>query len=259
MDLFNKKYSKPIESKLFVYAFLLLFFIVLLRTAWISDDAAITLRTVLNFINGFGPTFNIDERVQAYTHPLWLLILSAGTLISGNVFYTTFFISIVITIFTLALLFKNISHNYFVVILIGLAVVLSKAFVDFSTSGLENPLSHLLLLLATLSASSIVEKGCNRLTVFYLVCSGLYLTRPDLLLIAFPLAVYLARRAIHHPKQLAITTTIAALPVIFWTFFSLFYYGFPFPNTAYAKLGTGIAVDELVIQGFRSVVSQRFS
>ena len=32
----------------------------------LSDDAAITLRTVLNFINGYGPTFNIDERV--YIH-----------------------------------------------------------------------------------------------------------------------------------------------------------------------------------------------
>ncbi len=40
------------------------------------------------------------------------------------------------------------------------------------------------------------------------------------------------------------------LPVIVWEFFSLFYYGFPFPNTAYAKLGAGIPQGELFGQGW---------
>ena len=34
-----------------------------------------------------------------------------------------------------------------------------------------------------------------------------------------------------------------------WELFSLIYYGFPFPNTAYAKLNTGIPQDELIDQG----------
>lgn len=251
MQLSQQKESAILHNRLFVIAFTLLFLLVLLRTAWISDDAAITLRTVLNFVHGFGPTFNIDERVQAYTHPLWFFILSFGSLISGNVFYTTFFTSLTISAIALGLLLRNASHNYFVLVLIGVAAVLSKAFVDFSTSGLENPLSHLLLLLAVLSASSNIEKGHNRLTIFFLICSGLYLNRPDLLVIVFPLAAYLALSAIHYPKQLAATLSIAAAPVIVWIAFSIFYYGFPFPNTAYAKLGTGIAVDERIIQGFR--------
>lgn len=251
MKLFEKKESAASHNRLFIFTFLLLFLLVLLRTAWISDDAAITLRTVLNFINGFGPTFNIDERVQAYTHPLWFFILSLGTLISGNVFYTTFFISITVTIIALLLLLNNISRNHYVLVLIGLTVVLSKAFVDFSTSGLENPLSHLLLLLAVIFASSHIEKGNDRLTIFFLICSGLYLNRPDLLVMVFPLAIYLALPAIHHPKQLVAKLSIAAVPVIIWTAFSIFYYGSPFPNTAYAKLGTGIAMDERVIQGIK--------
>jgi len=39
-------------------------------------------------------------------------------------------------------------------------------------------------------------------------------------------------------------------PFILWEIFSLFYYGFPFPNTAYAKLNTGISQIELIQQGF---------
>ena len=46
--------------------------------AWISDDAFITLRTIDNMLEGYGPRWNVIERVQTYTHPLWML-LTAGT------------------------------------------------------------------------------------------------------------------------------------------------------------------------------------
>ena len=38
-------------------------------------------------------------------------------------------------------------------------------------------------------------------------------------------------------------------PLLLWLAFSLFYYGFPFPNTAYAKLATGIPPAALARQG----------
>jgi arabinofuranosyltransferase len=46
-------------------------------------------------------------------------------------------------------------------------------------------------------------------------------------------------------------TRLAAgfLPLAVWEVFSLVYYGFPFPNTAYAKLQTGIPERELLAQG----------
>src|SRR6185503_20319626 len=42
---------------------------------------------------------------------------------------------------------------------------------------------------------------------------------------------------------------IGSAPAVAWTLFSLIYYGFPFPNTAYAKLATGIDSSELRAQG----------
>ena len=41
--------------------------------AWIGEDAFITFRTVDQFVHGNGLRWNVDERVQAYTHPLWML------------------------------------------------------------------------------------------------------------------------------------------------------------------------------------------
>ena len=58
---------------------LLIFLAVLLRTAWISDDGLISLRTVLNVTHGNGLTFNVGERVQTFTHPLWLAVSHAAS------------------------------------------------------------------------------------------------------------------------------------------------------------------------------------
>jgi len=51
---------------------LLIFSVV--RSAWLCDDAFITFRTADNFIHGYGLTWNVAERVQTYTHPLWLFL-----------------------------------------------------------------------------------------------------------------------------------------------------------------------------------------
>src|ERR1700689_3856022 len=122
-------------------ALLALVLAVLVRTAWMSDDAEITLRCVMNFLNGYGPTFNADERVQAFTHPLWFLLISAFTPIFRNIFAATFTLSIVLSLGTWWLLLSQTATNFWSGMLAGTALLLSKAYVDFSTSGLESPLS----------------------------------------------------------------------------------------------------------------------
>lgn len=233
-----------------IFTIISLFFIELLRTAWISDDAAITLRTVLNFLNGYGPNFNIDERVQAYTHPLWFIILSISTWILENVFSATFILSIVFSLFSLWLLLTKASSNFLSGILAAIGLLLSKSFVDFSTSGLENPLSHTLIIsLFLIGLKSIEKKSFSLLTLYFTNCSAIYLTRPDLLLLAMPFTLYIVSQSSSKPGLLLKAFVIGALPTLTWTLFSLYYYGFPFPNTAYAKLSTGIPSSELITQG----------
>ncbi|KAB2966015.1 MAG: hypothetical protein F9K18_06090, partial [Thermoanaerobaculia bacterium] len=45
------------------------------RNAWLTDDAFITFRTIEQFLAGNGLRFNVHERVQSFTHPLWLALL----------------------------------------------------------------------------------------------------------------------------------------------------------------------------------------
>jgi arabinofuranosyltransferase len=236
-----------------VFAALLgVFCLELIRTAWISDDAAITLRTVLNFIHGYGPTFNIDERVQAYTHPLWFFLISGLSVIVGNVFTVTFALSIGLSLVALWLFLTRLASDPVGGAVAGAGLLLSKAYLDFSTSGLENPLSHVLVLVAILLAlRARSEAGKGDLAPFFFTCALIYLNRPDLLGLMLPLAVLLAATQRRQPARLVRAVLIGALPLLAWSAFSTFYYGFPFPNTAYAKLGTGIPLDERFVQGLR--------
>ena len=240
------------DRRIAIAACVSLFSVLLLRTAWISDDAAITLRTVLNFLHGYGPVFNIDERVQAYTHPLWFLLLSLSSLITRNIYIATFGLSVITSCIALALLLAQTRRTWWNLLLAGLPLMFSKAFLDFSTSGLENPLSHLLIAACVWSVSAHGEERPpeqRNLIAFFLLAGLLYLTRPDLLLLIAPLAMRIAFAARNNVRQLSRAMLIASLPVLLWTLFSLFYYGSPVPNTAYAKLGTGIPLAERLQQG----------
>ena len=62
---------------------------VLLRTAWVCDDAFISFRVVENAVAGHGLRWNIADRVQVFTHPLWMLLHIPLRTISGELYYTS--------------------------------------------------------------------------------------------------------------------------------------------------------------------------
>ncbi len=84
---------------------------------------------------------------------------------------------------------------------------------------------------------------------YFFLCALLYLCRPDLILIMLPLTIFVTTTNIMRFTLFMRSLLIGTLPAIAWTIFSLYYYGFPFPNTAYAKLETGIPFGERIEQG----------
>ena len=61
--------QKYLQIKWIWVPLIFLYLIVVFITAWLSDDAYITFRTIDNFIDGYGLTWNIGERVQASLIP----------------------------------------------------------------------------------------------------------------------------------------------------------------------------------------------
>ena len=97
----NKALTHPEKNKnnKRILIFLIFIFVCLIiKSAWVCDDAYISFRTVYNFVNGYGLTWNIAERVQGFTHPLWLFVLSIFYFITREPFYTTVFVSLAFSI-----------------------------------------------------------------------------------------------------------------------------------------------------------------
>ncbi len=220
--------------------------VVLLRTAWISDDAYITLRTVDNLVHGHGPRWNVAERVQSYTHPLWMLLLSAAYFLTREAFFTTVALCTILSIATAGLLAWS-SRTRPWAAGFGLIVwILSRAFVDFSTSGLENSLTHLLVLVFVLALLR-EPRDARSVLALSLVAGLATLNRPDAILLVAPglcATIVLSRR-----RETLLAAAAGLLPLLVWEIFAVAYYGLPVPNTALAKLRAGIPAGELAAQG----------
>src|SRR5262245_52183322 len=87
------------------------FLLLLLRTAWLDDDAYITFRTVDNFLNGYGLRWNVANRVQAYTHPLWMFLMTGAAAITGEVYFASILLSFVISIAAVALVLTRLTRS----------------------------------------------------------------------------------------------------------------------------------------------------
>src|SRR5215217_6279042 len=118
-------------SRITLIAAICVFTVVFFANAWVGDDAYITLRTIDNFVHGYGLRWNVHERVQTYTHPLWMLALIIPYSITREAFYTTIAVSFA-TCLTAIVLFARGRTGWAAPVFV-LALLASKTFMDFSS------------------------------------------------------------------------------------------------------------------------------
>ena len=159
---------------------------------WLSDDALLTFRQILNVTEGHGAVWNWGERVQVFTHPAWFLLLSVVHVLSGGLFepnilkYSSLFVSFALCMGALWLFLREMKGlQKGVVVVLLLALLSSQAFIDYTSSGLENPLSYFLVALISIRFFSARYDG-----FFFLLCALLFLTRMDYALLLLPLCLY---------------------------------------------------------------------
>jgi arabinofuranosyltransferase len=211
--------------------------------AWCGDDPYITLRTVDNAVRGYGLTWNPYERVQVFTDPLWALLLTGAYAVTREGYLTTMFASLALSVAVVAVLhFAARDRPWWASTLAALLLVGSKAYVDYSTSGLENPLTHALV--AVFFALFLFDDEPlawteGRVRWLTLLATFVYLNRADAVIAVAPALAWVLWDARALGRRAARAVIVGALPALAWTMFALVYYGFPFPNTAYAKLNGG--------------------
>lgn len=221
---------------------LIITLVIALREAWLTDDAFITFRVIENLFDGFGLRWNTADRVMVFTHPLWCLVLVGIRFVCGTLMEPVIWFSLLLSIIAMAFILPWRLHPVWPAVGVALLLPGSKAVAEYMTSGLENPLSFLIVGLLVLS----VRKRTASVFRILLLVSMAFMTRPDLIILVAPVGLLWFAR---NRSAVSLGTAAALLPVALWEAFALIYYGALLPNTGPAKLGAGLPLAERVHQG----------
>ncbi|HMG28265.1 MAG TPA: hypothetical protein VKH36_15795 [Acidimicrobiia bacterium] len=216
---------------------------------WISDDGFINFRYVDQIRHGNGPVFNAGERVEAFTSPLWLALLSLLDLVLPlRVEWIAVASGLILT--ALGFVFAAAGANRLWRELVGdgfsfpaglLVFAALPPVWDFATSGLDNALGVAWLGASwwTLCRRVLPQRAPNQraktASIGACMLIGLGpLVRPDLgiMTVAF-LAVLLVAEASWRARGRVIAWALA-LPLAYQVF-RMAYYAALVPNTALAK------------------------
>ena len=245
--------NRNLLAKLETYVLLLkigltaLAFILFIRRSWAGEDAFIFFRYVDNFINGQGLVFNIGERVEGFTAPLWVFLLSGVSMITDLGLRQ---ISIITGLFLstsaiLIILYFDSTKKLFIPIGVILLIT-NSAFRDFATSGFETSLTYLLLtILAILVKKNLIWQYPLQIGA---LSSLLVLNRPEALLFVFYTFMILLINGIVLIKKKKATPDTLISKLIYFLFpvilliggyqiFRMGYFASILPNTFYAKKG----------------------
>ncbi len=224
------------------------------RSATVTDDAWISLQHARNLVEGHGLIFQVGERVEGFTNPLWTL-LGAGLLAVGA--SPTLGLRLLGALAWLGLLATCAAHlrdsgvRSSISIAVCCVVAASPALVYWSQSGLETVAFAAAAAEATRWATRAAREGGRAWAWTGVFGATAALLRPEgvawggLLLLG---AAYFAWRAgrlrgggLGGPL---VGLLVFALPVLGYEVFRLAYYGAWLPNTFYAKVGgeAGVAL-----------------
>lgn len=214
---------------------------------WAGDDIFITLRYAANWVAGKGIVYNTGERVEGYSHFLWLVFLALFERLGFDPLQAALGLGLASYVVLIGVLARaswalDSRGARLIVPFTSLALAVHYEAAVWATGGLETSFFALLLVLG-FTLCFFTSLGRNAKLGIAGVIAGLAaLTRPDGALFAalaagFVLArATLERRSLRHTlKEAALFAGPVALLVLPHLAWRLAYYGDPLPNTYYAK------------------------
>ncbi len=218
------------------------------------DDADIYLVYMRNLSEGHGFVFQPGgEQVEGFTSLLWTLIGAFGFMITDQIERFLLFLNVIliaVALWRLVLCINKLTGLTYVIapgmVLLG-SLVLVPGFFDWTVLSLmETGLWCALLIFTAINIldwDRVDRKG--RLNhSFILLCSLLVLCRPEsLLIVPVFMGIRLLQISQLKDKKVLLLKTILfpVLTMILLVIWRLSYFGFPFPNTYYAKVSSDLA------------------
>jgi len=208
------------------------------------DDIGISYRYALHLAEGKGLVWNLDgPRVEGFSNLLWVLMLALVRLFGFEILTASKFLSAalgLINLWVLWLICRHLWKDHAYWWLPVLLVAATPEWSAWSVSGLEIAMVGTFLLLLILGMCRHGAAGTLLLTIGAV---GLTLTRPEgAALAAVALLIAWVGERPRGPYEHWTVRMVPAASLILTAAglmaFRLAYYGYPFPNTVYAKFET---------------------
>ena len=227
------------------------FCLIVIALAWQSDDAYHGYVMSRHLAEGQGLVYNIGERSTASTCPLFTLVIALAYFVTREMYFTSLAVCTLLSVAAYVILVYKLCRTKEQVVISFITLSGSQAFISYTTSGLENSLLFFLSALFLLTLRNKERFDGKSMLILALLISLLAMARMDSVLIFVPVIVWIylfKRENVSFIKAVSIGI-LGLLPFILWELFTCFYFGFPFPNPAYVKLGTAIAMKEYIKRG----------
>jgi len=223
-------------------------------TAWQCDDAYHSHRMSFNLANGDGFVYNIGERVNAATCPLWSLLIAGAYKLTGQMYLSSLFLCVAFSTAACGILFWRFCTSARHVVLALALLLCSRSFISYTTSGLENALLFFLFALLLWVFYGSKRYSSRHTFLASLVCGLIMTARMDNALLLAPILLFILFRQKREGTIAGFfralgPCALGMLPFVAWEVFATIYYGFPFPNTAYSKIGAGYPAGGYFVRG----------
>jgi hypothetical protein len=208
------------------------------------DDTFIYLQFAKNIINGNGFAFNAGEPTYGTTSPLWTLSIAVGGFFGLNLLLTAKIIDVIAASGTLIVFFLlafEILKHHLVALLATLSFSLSAWLVRWSATGMETSIAVLLTLIVILCS---LRKNYMVAIVFVTL---LNLIRPETFLLTIIVFVNILINSTDKKrvsKLISVGFLLLGVVLLPWLVFAYLNFGTIIPNTAIAKAGLGLKLDD---------------
>jgi hypothetical protein len=237
---------KPVPRSLVLFALIAAAVLMIVSSVLVSrnieglDDAFISYRFARNLAEGHGLVFNPGERVEGYTNLLYVLMIAPAFelgLEDVQIYDYSLALNLLASLALLVLITLYVRGRYgprgaiVAVILLGACPTIWY----WNASGMETPWVLLCQFALVVAADSFLRSGRRAaLTLCVLASAVLILLRADGFVSSALIVLFFILR--RRWKAALIFGVISAAVLLGVTLWRLHYYGFPFPNTYYAKV-----------------------
>ena len=204
------------------------------------DDAYISYRYALNLFEGHGLVYNVGERVEGYTNLLYVLLMSLGLFFfkASDLHTFSFLVNTACVVPALLLYTARLREEYGEAAALAGAVVFcaNMSLMYWTSSGMETIVVFLFQLILWIYVEKVRNAPSQRSPLIVLCGATMVcvLLRADGFAAPALAVAYLILNGKWKPASILAGVLVASTAGL--TAWRYEYYGYPFPNTYYAKV-----------------------